>query len=352
MHVSKESLLSRVRWIVVFALVLLVSTAVPVFAESPPENPQVTLPPTPEDFDPSQLPDALDISSAIDQNLNSDPARFLREVQLMQVAAGYCGQPVLRAYERELQGLPKIASLGRSGAVPFGPPSLRVGKVAFPSNRGRILTGGSSFGFSLRSSGNEVPLGWNVISELSELNTDGTTKRVVSAMQKYVKGISIHNMLDFVLKVPTEPGPYRYDMSFIDGNGGSLGRYSEYLESVRPTFAVKLDVRRPVYRPGETLNGRVENVGTEAIEPRGRPWIQRHTGTRWQYVTGAPSGPGFPSTPFVGAGAAGPCLRVSLPSDLTPGRYRLVQGVRRAQPGINRHSKSIIRVARFSLVKP
>ena len=57
-----------VRWLALFVALLLVSSAVPVFAAEPPPNPseEVELPPTPEGFDPSRLPAAEDVTAAIE----------------------------------------------------------------------------------------------------------------------------------------------------------------------------------------------------------------------------------------------------------------------------------------------
>ena len=57
-----------VRWVVGFAALLLIVSAVPVLAaELPMPSEELTLPPTPEDFDPSRLPGAEDVTAAIEK---------------------------------------------------------------------------------------------------------------------------------------------------------------------------------------------------------------------------------------------------------------------------------------------
>jgi sugar lactone lactonase YvrE len=68
MNSRRRSPLSRLRWAVAFALLLLAASAVPVLAEPPPpENPQVTPPPILDGYDPSIFPDTEDIAGGLDK---------------------------------------------------------------------------------------------------------------------------------------------------------------------------------------------------------------------------------------------------------------------------------------------
>jgi hypothetical protein len=261
---------------------------------------------------------------------------------------GYCRQPVVHDYEQQLRGLPKVAGIPASGSLPFGPPGLRVSKSTIPWNRGRVVIGGGSFGYSLGGPTPSVPLDWNVTSRLSQLDANGTSEQTVAEARGYVEQISSISTGEFTLKAPPTPGPYLYSVSFADRSGDLLGSYGRYLAVVRPRVAVRLDIRAPYFRPGSILTSRLENLGTESIAASSRYWLSRRVGSHWRKWSSKNSR-GYGGYQVVGAGAASKCLRVRLPAKLMSGHYRLSQSMWLGRLGVAGSKNLFTRSASFAV---
>lgn len=243
--------------------------------------------------------------------------------------ATFCKSRLYRDYESPLESLPAVAEIPRSGILSFAPAGIRLGRISLRQNRPRIIVGSGSFGYEMGSSVSTMA-NWNVISKLSRISSTGLTTSTVAEVSGFVGQVTNRAILDFVLKTPGKPGMYRYDISFSDQAGKPLGAFASYFRVVPANLNVLLSIQKRNLHPGEIVNFRVQNRGTEELEYTTLFRIQRRVKSDW--VTTSLNGyrlP-FPPTRLLSAGEVGQCESVRLPKNLPAGRYRIARSMERA----------------------
>jgi hypothetical protein len=256
--------------------------------------------------------------------LAGQPTTAASDVTLKQSSGGYCSKPDLRDYEKPLKNLPPVNSSAFGHELPFAP-SVELRYISYPANRGRLIAGSGIVGAEIVGPAGGVAVAWRVVSRLVRMTPSSASDITVREAQEKIERVSSSSTLPFVFQgTPGRPGSYRYDIEFFALSGEPLGKYSRYLQVLRPKLAFHLGVRRDSLRPGRFLYSRWGNQGSELIEFSLAYWIERWVGGRWKLTTNGPrGGRGFLPKLRVGAGATSHCMKVWLPSWLPKGLYRL-----------------------------
>jgi len=130
---------------------------------------------------------------------------------------------------------------------------------------------------------------------------------------------------DLFFSVSAEPALYRVDIVFRNRTGKRLGAYGQYFRVVSPLQDARLRLNATSYRPGETVYARVENFGTELVTYGVSYSIERYNGTSWGEAPESPNGPWILPLLFSQPGTSGRCSGFSIPTEMTPGRYRFAK---------------------------
>jgi hypothetical protein len=81
---------------------------------------------------------------------------------------------------------------------------------------------------------------------------------------------------------------------------------------------------------GQTIQARIENLGTEPIKVELNVAIERHDGTQWiLHDMVYPGGKVFEGRTYVYGGETGPCFTYRVPADLGSGQFRVTGRIRR-----------------------
>jgi hypothetical protein len=244
--------------------------------------------------------------------------------------SGFCSGAQV-GLESNLPQLPPITEVPRSGKLPFGPPTIWIWEWTSPRSGRQVIATGRSYGLLIGGSYSGVIVNWNVESKLTRVGSNGL-EEVVNTASGFLGSVDSRSEGTYLLRVPSLPGVYRYDISFSTETGLLLGSYSSYIRAVSPRLGASLAVKQKVLRPGGTLRVRVENRGTELLHYFYGYEIQRRVGATWQYVFSGPDGRVPKNQPNVLPSVASECQEIPLPPSLPPGRYRVVKEIRRGQP--------------------
>ena len=249
----------------------------------------------------------------------------------------YCRAPVLRNYEVGLQNLPPVVEVPASGRLPFAPPDIRFVFISLPPNGSHLLAGDGSLGYIIQAT-DGTRLNWTVSSQLVRVSANGDDRDIVDRASDNVEDVSSQGNVSLILKVPGDPGRYRYDMSIFLEGGDLLGKFSRYVQVVRPTLVTRIGIATIALKPGSLLVSRIENLGSVPIEHNGRYEIQRKVGPDWQSVAKGSSKRGFHPSHFIRGGASSGCERVRLNPALPSGRYRIMRFFERGDTPPDSHS--------------
>jgi hypothetical protein len=164
-----------------------------------------------------------------------------------------------------------------------------------------------------------------VTTSLSRIDRRGQVLRQIAAETQYFGDVTEIDEMDFWLDTPAKPALYRYDIEFEDhANDAILGRYSDYLRVVKPTFHAGVAVDRDHVHPGEKVFARIENRGTSWVSFGLEYAVQRLEGGHWVEQDLGVDGWLLPLI-LMGGGGSGWCMPYEIPADATPGHYRFVK---------------------------
>jgi hypothetical protein len=227
-----------------------------------------------------------------------------------------------------LSRMPEVDERPPSGDLPFGPKT-----VGLISNGWRILPVGSSYGFEFWSQNytGRTPLRWTFHARIHAVSDDGEPVRLVDRERRRVRSIRAADEVKLLLGPLKRAGFYRYEFEILDEDKKVLGSYSEHIKIFQREFwKPRLGLDRQIYRPGQRVLSRPENLGTETILFGAAYRVQQFKRGNWQ---ASPRDPivGFQAwLGFVGPGRAGRCSAFNIPRDFPPGRYRIVKEVGRS----------------------
>ncbi|MEZ5078404.1 MAG: immunoglobulin-like domain-containing protein [Solirubrobacterales bacterium] len=248
--------------------------------------------------------------------LRADPVVFGRDTD--------CESPDL-VRDFGLSRMPATHEVPEFGKLPFAPKTMGLLRRG-----GRVLPPGESFGYGLidRSLSGNTPLHWTVRARLSVADSSGTVGREIDSLERDVPRAG--NGASFYLDPLDRAGFYLYEIEFLDQRGEVLGAYSVYFRVFEKRYwKARLSLNAERFQPGSRVWGRVENLGTERVYYGESFLLERWADDSWvsaQDVFGA----NFGFALWLGniePGAHGECNSLELPSDVDPGRYRLVKEV-------------------------
>lgn len=230
-------------------------------------------------------------------------------------AGAECG-PVVKDYLAPLSGLPKVPPPATK--LSFAPKAFAVD--AF--DPGALVSSRSvEVGLRLEARRSDAFM-WTARTRLIEVgrHADHLVKEASSRIGRVMEGDSRR----VVVTSPIKAGLYRWETRFTTESGKLLGRYGKNIRVVAPLFQAQVSFDKSTYHPGETLQPCLENLGTETVSYGAAYRIEREVNGTWEKVLPQGEGVwtliGYSNTP----GTAASHWSVSLPSDLTAGKYRFV----------------------------
>jgi hypothetical protein len=170
-----------------------------------------------------------------------------------------------------------------------------------------------------------VIVDWLLSATLSALRHGGQSTYEIAHTTRFLKDIDAAHQPHIGLTPPDRRGFYRFDLRITSG-GITLGSYSAYFKLVRPSWRPRLRLDRRFVYAGQTIQGRVENLGSERVSLGEEDFVQRKTAAGWVGAGWSPGLDGLVETQL-GPGAAEGCFARSVPEDAPLGRYRLVKPV-------------------------
>jgi len=248
-------------------------------------------------------------------------------VEMHTYGRDFCKGQQVRDYEGPLDRLPAVRHVHSNEDLPFGPRNMSIYQSAFSP----LIVGEGGFGYRFfddtYGTRKAVHLDWDVTTTLSRIDRRGEVVRQIASEQQYFGVVTKIDEMTFWLDTPAGPRPalYRYDIEFDDHSSGEvLGRYSEYLRVVRPTFHARIAVDHDRVRPGERVFARIENRGTSGVSFGLEYEVQKLEGGRWTKQDLGVDGWLLPLIVMSGGGS-GWCMPYDVPSDASPGHYRFVK---------------------------
>jgi hypothetical protein len=247
-------------------------------------------------------------------------------------ASGFCENTFVGNYDQPLKEMPTLREVGLDRQLPFGP----RGVYLLPGQEGPILPRGNIgvVGYALRIPPGSLPdsnpnlprLNWLVTAKLARIDLRGRLRKALDFRRRRITGPKGHK--GFYLRKPSSLGFYRVEIVFRNGAGRRLARYGQYLRIVRPSSGARFTVNATSYRPGETVSGCVENLGTTPVEfgdcvgASSKFSIQAFDGAAWMRAPIDPPEPcadvGLVLGPFRVASAGS----FTIPTDAPSGLYR------------------------------
>lgn len=209
------------------------------------------------------------------------------------------------------------------GDLPFAPPSVSV----YAPTIGRILTerGSYGLGFFEENYRGTVRLDWTVTAQMWALDRRGEPLREVDRGTVAIGRLDALDQPNLLLETGGRRGFYRYDIQFADRGGEALGSYSTYLKLVRPFWKARLGLDRSVYRPGQLVLSRPENLGTKWAIYGESYGVQRRERGGWVPAPALRQGFWLAWLGMAAPGTSGRCSALRLPADVARGRYRIVK---------------------------
>jgi hypothetical protein len=243
-------------------------------------------------------------------------------------APAFCSNAALQDYLAPLRRMKDLREIPDSGRLPFAPKNVSIKLL-----EDGLRVGPGAIGFALldRAVGRERQLNWEITAELLRVDRNGRSLGVVKVRKWALGKVDLHTAVGLLrLYVGGHPGYYRIDLSIRRRAGGSLGRYAEYVRVVRPTLDVRLALSHQSVARGQSIHARVENLGTEAVAPSSRLYLERFDGQLWQTVASYLT-PGLRSRvrAVLTAGRAGRCVEIRIPPEQEEGPYRVRSEVAR-----------------------
>ncbi len=226
--------------------------------------------------------------------------------------------------------LPPVKALPEAEDPSFAPPNVNV----YGSGSFQVLNqrGSYGYGFSEQNFNGTVRLDWTVTAQMWLLGSRGIPVREVDSETLFIGELDAGDQPHISLETLGRRGFYRFDIQFTDRNGTQLGAYSSYVKVARPFWKARLGLDRRVYRPGQLVLSRPENLGTEWMSFGADFKVQQWEAGDWVPAKALQPGGFLLWLGFIGPGAPGQCSALELPRDVRPGRYRIVKQVTRLRP--------------------
>lgn len=256
----------------------------------------------------------------------------------------FCEGTVVRDFLAPTKRMPKLRSPRRDGTLPFRPRG--IGLFAWHPGLEPKADEEIGYVFSLRRHAPARPR-WRVDARLELVDWRGRRLKQVAGKRRQVRRLGRdRRRLNLKLPLPRRIGFYRYSAEFRGPSGKLLGRLGFYARVMAPVKRIRLALSSPTYTPGQTVLGRIENLGTGSVY-FGSPYrIERYDGGVW---TRAPETPqAFPMPLYTaGSGLSSPCSPFRIPHSMPLGRYRMVKEVDFA---IGQRAQSATIAAEFDVV--
>jgi hypothetical protein len=231
----------------------------------------------------------------------------------------FCASPSARDFG--FSSLPAVHEPPKSGAT-LGHPAVGIyggweSVMDKPEEFG--------YGFSEDDYAGPVKVEWLVTATLRALGRGREPTDEVAHSRHFFRDIDAAHQPHIGLTPPDRRGFYRFDLR-IQSGGRTLGSYSSYFKLVRPSWRPRLRLDRRSVHAGQTIRGRVENLGTERVSLGEEQFVQRRAAAGWVGAGWSEGANGLVEIQL-GPGAPGGCFALSVPQDTPPGRYRVVKPV-------------------------
>lgn len=176
-------------------------------------------------------------------------------------------------------------------------------------------------------------LNWIVKTTLVKVNATGER---VKMLDRKVDHIATRNFEDGPygrqqFHVSMKLANYRVDITFEKRSGENLGSYSEYFRVMKPRYQAVMTLSDEDAVPGQTIQARIENLGTEPVKAEKKLAVETYDGQRWSKLAIVyEKGKRAEGRVNVFGGETGPCFTYKVPVELSSGRYRVTEGIRRS----------------------
>ncbi|HYG96380.1 MAG TPA: immunoglobulin-like domain-containing protein [Solirubrobacterales bacterium] len=214
------------------------------------------------------------------------------------------------------------------GRLGFGPAGVRM---AVPP---RLVTGGGKIGYELYLDprAKVAHPRWRIITLLRRLKPSHPSLTFAGEDVRRLRTITPDRRLSTYFNVSDKPAGYAVIAIFTSLDGRrELGRFRLHFKVMPPTFKARLALDASSYSAGQTVFGRIENLGTEKVSYGASYRIERYDGATWALA---------PETPnhftlrlyFAPPGETGSeCSPFLIPASMAPGRYRMSKEVNFAE---------------------
>ncbi|HET8815286.1 MAG TPA: immunoglobulin-like domain-containing protein [Solirubrobacterales bacterium] len=232
----------------------------------------------------------------------------------------FCGGGPARDRLTPFKPKPKLPSPPPSGRLGFGPASLSL--QSLPS----LVVDKGSVGYSLalRPSAAPVQLNWEVSTTLTLVDWLGRPLGKLRETRRRVTTVRPTRDVGVRFSVNGEAAFYRVIATFWNEADRKLGWYGFYFRVVPDTRGARLILSKNAFRSGQTVKGRIDNVGDEIVS-YGTPFaIERLEGSSWTLAPESPDGPWtLPLFHTLPGHAGRRCSNFRIPASMAPGRYRM-----------------------------
>lgn len=225
---------------------------------------------------------------------------------------------MVRDYLSPFKRFPKLHTPSAKGRVGFGPAVLAL--KPYPS----LVVGEGIVGYTLRTRGAAVHPRWVVTTTFSRVDRQGQIASQLDQVERRVSTIRRGRAAGVSFPIGEEPGFYRVTTVFHHAvSKRKLGGFGFYFRVVPRAKEAQLRLDSSSYRPGGTVFGQVENLGTMMVTFGAGYAIERFDGATW---TVAPESPRVFILPLYYAlpgFASKECSPFRIPDTMAPGAYRM-----------------------------
>ena len=233
-------------------------------------------------------------------------------------AAGTCERETVVNYRAPLEALPHVRQAPRDERLTLGQIQVRVAKTGY-----ELPTGASTQGFRLAFRTESVTPRWELDAELRRVSVAFPKGHLLATRHLTTKRVHGERPEELTFPIASRPAIYRITMTIADARGRRLGRFGRYVRVLPFGLSPTLRLLGGPYRPGEWVDGCLENRGVVALR-FDSTWVERLEGSEWRPVVLAPqyriavSGVGETLLPGNAELTSG-----YLPPNAGPGTYRL-----------------------------
>ncbi|HEX6667779.1 MAG TPA: immunoglobulin-like domain-containing protein [Solirubrobacterales bacterium] len=232
----------------------------------------------------------------------------------------FCGGGAASARLTPFKPRPRLHSPRPDGRMGFGPTGLLLTPLP------RLIVDAGSVGYSLALTETTAAVhpNWDVTTVLTLIDWRGTSLKALRRVHRQVGTVNEGEDVGVRFPVKSTPAFYRVTTVFDNEAGKRLGEFGFYFRVASWTEGAHLVLDSNSYRPGETVIGRVDSLGPEAVL-YGQPYaIERQAGPSWVPAPESPRGPWLMVGYITSPGYAGRnCSRFHIPAGMRPGRYRM-----------------------------